>query len=78
MLNPFHRLNISTYTSRLRSAPGAVLLTQTRGGSHQHVGSKAAKCHHGFEDETASFPLSSGWSTRVAAKLGCGVKHREK
>lgn len=70
---------LDTYTPRLRSTPGAVLLARARRWSHQHVQGTAAKCHLGLEDEAAPFSLSSGKRTGVSAKLGCtGEKKKRK
>lgn len=71
------QLTFSTYTSRLRSTPGAVLLAHACCWSHEHVGGTAAKCHLRLEDETAPFFVSFGRCARVSAKLGCGGRNVE-
>lgn len=71
------RLTFSTYTSRLRSTPGAVLLAHACCWSHEHIGGTAAKCHLGLEDETAPFLVSFGRCARVSTKLGCRGRNIE-
>lgn len=68
---------LSTYTPRLRSTPGTILLAHACCWPHQHVRGAAGKCHLWLEDEAAPFSPSFGWKTRISAELGCGGRNAE-
>lgn len=61
----------NTYTSRLRVAPGAVLLADACRYSYQHVGGAAAERHLRLVDETSPLPPTSGRNAGISTELGC-------